>query len=196
MTADTVVVGFNRPALAAALGLGAGGAASVDGPALLRRYRRIFGAFSRAARQVPDETLAWKSPERDRTLRMFLFHVYDRPDLMLRGLETGVYRYEDVLAGYDRAEAYQTTAALVDRGDELLARVYEFLGTATPERLATPIDSYQGRLAVGELLTLALGHAAHHLRQLYHYFGLLGIVPDAPLADRDYEGIALPAKLF
>ncbi|HEX7127605.1 MAG TPA: DinB family protein [Thermodesulfobacteriota bacterium] len=164
---------------------------------LLERYQRIFGAFSRAARQVPDDRLVtWKSPERDRDLRQFLFHVYDRPDLMLQGLETGVYRYEDVLKAYDRAEAYETTSALVDRGDELMAGVYAFLRTATPERLAQPIDSYQGVLAIGELLTLALGHAAHHLRQLYHYFGILGITPDRPLVDRDFEGIAMPAKLF
>lgn len=194
---DQVVVGYNRPALSAALELERAEKAPVDAAVLLERYQRVFGAFSRAARQVPDDKLVtWKSPERDRDLRQFLYHVYDRPDLMLQGLTTGVYRYDDVLEGYTRAAAYDTPAALADAGDALLARVYEFLRTATPEEIAQPITSYQGVLGIGDLLTLALGHAAHHLRQLYHYFGLMGITPEAPLVDRDFEGIPLPAKLF
>lgn len=193
---DQVIVGFDRPRLAAAVGGDRTEGPAPDAAWLLERYQRVFGGFSRAARQVPDDRLDWKSPERDRTLRMFLFHVYDRPDLMLRGLTTGVYRYEDVLEGYERAEACRTTAALVDGGDELLDRVCAFLRTATPEALAQPIDSYQGVLPIGDLLLLGLGHAAHHLRQLYHYFGLLGITPDAPLTDRDYEGIPLPKAVF
>jgi hypothetical protein len=194
---DQVVVGYNRPALASMLKLESVEKTPVDGALLLRRYQKVFRAFSRAARQVPDDKLlAWKSPERDRNLRQFLFHVYDRPDLMLQGCRTGVYRYEDVLKAYERAEAYTTTSALVDRGDALMAGVYDFLRTATPEALAQPITSYQGVLGIGDLLTLALAHGAHHLRQLYHYFGIMGITPQAPLGDRDFEGIPLPTKLF
>ena len=193
---EQVIVGFDRPKLAAALGIERAAGPTVEAPVLLARYERVFGGFSRAARQVPDDKLDWKSPERDRTLRKFLFHVYDRPDLMLKGRETGVYRYEDVMAGYDRAEAYRTTAALVARGEELLAGVYAFLRGATPADLAQPIDTYQGVLGLGDLLVLGLGHAAHHLRQLYHYFGLLGITPDSPLGEADFEGIPLPKEKF
>ncbi len=190
------IVGFDRPKLAAALGLGRVERQAADAALLLERYQRVFVGFSRAARQVPDEKLDWKSPERDRTLRKFLFHVYDRPDLMLQGRQTGVYRYEDVMKGYDRAEAYRTTAALVDRGDQLLTGVYAFLRAATPAEMAQPIDSYQGVLGVGELLVLGLAHAAHHLRQLYHYFGLLGITAESPLREGDFEGIPLPKETF
>ncbi|GBD11005.1 hypothetical protein HRbin23_00655 [bacterium HR23] len=45
-------------------------------------------------------------------------------------------------------------------------------------------------------MDLALGHSTHHLKQLYHYFGLLGIVPDRPLTAKDLEGIAVPSELF
>ncbi len=191
------MVGYNRPALAAALKLRSAEKTPIDAALLLERYQKVFGAFSRAARQVPDDTLvAWKSPERDRSLREFLYHVYDRPDLVLQGRRTGVYRYEDVLEAYGRAAAFTTTAALVGKGDALMTGVYDFLRRATPEQMAQPISSYQGVLGLGGLLTLALGHAAHHLRQLYHYFGLMGITPQAPLGDRDFEGIPLPAKLF
>lgn len=193
---DQAVVGFNRPALAAALEIEAAARTTVDTATLLGQYQTIFGAFSRAARQLDDDRLDWKSPERDRRLREFLFHVYHRPVLMLRGRRTGVYRYEDLEEGHTQSHAFLTTRALVDRGDELLDGVYEFLRAATPEQMAQPIDSYQGVLAVGELLRLGLGHAAHHLRQLYHYLGLLGIAPAAPLGDREFEGIPLPSKLF
>lgn len=193
---DVIVVGFNRRELERAFSLGHGVRTSMGAATLLAGYERILGAFLRANRQVPDEKLAWKSPERDRTLRGFIYHVYDRPNLVLDGVRTGVYRYEDIQAAYTTAEELETAEAVARYGEGVLKRLREFLGNATEEELDRSIDSYQGVASVRDLLDLALGHAAHHLRQLYHYFERLGITPEAPLGGDDFAGIPLPSRLF
>ena len=53
-----------------------------------------------------------------------------------------------------------------------------------------------GPKTAGELLDLALGHSAHHLKQLYEYMSLIGIEPESPLGQHDFEGIAVPTELF
>ncbi|MBI4540094.1 MAG: DinB family protein [Gemmatimonadetes bacterium] len=194
---ETVVVGFNRSELVRALELSPESDRTRPGAdVLLERYERVLGAFLRANRQIPDASLDWKSPERERTLRGFVYHVYDRPDLVLRGTQSGAYRYEDIRASFETAEAFRTTDSLVRHGEAVLERLRQYLGRAADADLECPIDSYQGVLTVRELLDLALGHAAHHLKQLYHYFGLLGITADSPLTADDLTGIDLPSQLF
>ncbi len=194
---DTVVVGFNRGALVRALGVGEEGRKEdISANNLLARYEPVMGGFLRANRQIPDAQLDWKSPERDRTLRGFVYHVYDRPDLVLRGTATGVYRYEDIRRAFITAEGLRTTDALVTHGEAVLERLRGYLGRAGETELGLLIDSYQGMLSVRELLNLALGHTAHHLKQIYHYFGSLGITPESPLTTEDLAGIDLPSELF
>ena len=33
-----------------------------------------------------------------------------------------------------------------------------------------------------------MGHSAHHLKQLYEYMSLIGLEPDSPLGQDDFEG--------
>lgn len=190
------MVGFNRAELARVLSLAPRTETTVDAGSLLARYERVFGAFLRASRQVPDARLDWRSPERDRTLRAFIYHVLDRPALVLGARKTGAYRYEDILASYEKARSRPTSAALVAYGEEVLGRIRDYLGEASEADLGLRVDSYQGALAVRDLLSLALGHTAHHLKQLYHYLGLLGLVPESPLAAEDLTGIEMPSALF
>ena len=45
-------------------------------------------------------------------------------------------------------------------------------------------------------MILSLGHAFQHLRQTYHYFGMLEIEPENPLRPEDYEEVPVPKDLF
>jgi hypothetical protein len=39
-------------------------------------------------------------------------------------------------------------------------------------------------------------HAAQHLRQLYVFLGWMGIAPDHPLTEEDFEGLPLPNAIW
>ncbi len=189
------VVGFNLRELTEALGLAPPGAERLSSAELLAKYRHVFAGGRRAVLQIPDDRLDWVSPERARTLRQLTWHVFERPDLCLQALQSGQYT-EAMVRQYERlAQAYRTSRSIAEYGDEVLARLARLV-TERPEALAQEVETYFGPAALGTLLEMALGHAGHHLRQLYHYFTLLGIEPERPLGGADLAGIAIPTELF
>lgn len=192
---DRAIIGFNVRELAEALGIRPGEAQALSPGELLAKYRHVFAGMRRAVSQIPDARLDWVSPERARTLRQLTWHTFERPDLCLQAARSGRYTQE-MVRRYERlAQAYRTSQAIATYGDEVLARLADFL-TREPASLAYEVATYFGPATIGTLLELALGHTVHHLRQLYHYFALLGIAPDRPLGDADFEGITIPFDLF
>jgi hypothetical protein len=189
------IIGFNTRELADALDIRPQEARPLSPEDLLAKYRHVFAGVRRAVLQIPDDRLDWVSPERARTLRQLTWHTFERPDLCLQAAEGGRYTAE-MVRRYERlALAYRTSHAIVDYGDQVLARLARTL-TERPHSLAKEVETYFGPATVGSLMELALAHAVHHLRQLYHYFTLLGITPDRPLTDADFAGIPVPSDLF
>lgn len=195
MVGNRAIVGFNLRELAEALGLARPEATGPSAEDLLTKYRHVFAGARRAVLQIPDERLDWETPERARTLRQLTWHLFERPDLCLEAFQTRQYT-EEMVRGYERlALAYRTSRAIAEYGDTVLARLEQALA-AHPQLLTTAVETYFGPATVGHLLELALAHAVHHLRQLYHYFSLLGIPPDRPLGEADFAGIAVPREFF
>ncbi|MEK6710194.1 MAG: DinB family protein, partial [Nitrospinota bacterium] len=192
---DRVVVGFNIAELKAAFGIGEAAKGPLPPEKLLAHYRRVFEAARRAVRQIPNEKLGWVSPGRQRTLRQLTWHIFERPDLCIEAWETGGYTEEMVRRYEALAEKYRTAEDICAYGDMLEARLEDFIGK-TPERLAKEVESYMGPISVHLLMEMALGHAVQHLRQTYHYFGMLGIEPDRPLRPGDYAEVPVPGELF
>ena len=91
---DDVVIGFNPKELARLLDLNSE-IAVVDLPTMLEKYETILTGAARAIRQIPEEKGEWESPERQRTIRQFTFHLCDRPDRALNAHDVGRYATED-----------------------------------------------------------------------------------------------------
>lgn len=195
MAEGRAIIGFNVRELGAVLGIRPREGQALSPEDLLARYCHILAGLRRAVLQIPDDRLDWVSPERARTLRQLTWHTFERPDLCLQASRSGQYT-TGMVRQYERLSlAYRTSRAIAGYGDEVLARLAQFL-TAQPPALAKEVETYFGPATVGYLLELALAHAAHHLRQLYHYFRLLDIPPDRPLGEKDFSGIDVPADLF
>lgn len=192
---DRVVVGFNIEELKAAFGIGESKRGPLPAERMLALYRLVFEAVRRAVRQIPQEKLDWVSPGRKRTLRQLTWHIFERPALCIEAEETGRYTEEMVRRYETVAEGYRTAEEICAYGDMMEARLEDYLGR-TPERLARRVESYMGPITVHLLMEMALGHAVQHLRQTYHYFGLLGIAPDRPLRPGDYAEVSVPEDLF
>lgn len=193
---DKVVVGFNPRALARLFGIKDDASAGLDTAAMVAKFETVFAAALRATRQLPPERLAWVSPERERTLRQFTFHLIDRAERALNAYQVGAYTEEDAgrdVAGVLGLVDFEETARY---GEEVLRRVKGSLTGPVPLDLGRVLDTYMGPKTTGELLDLALGHSVHHLKQLYQYMSLIGLKPLNPLGPSDLEGIAVPTELF
>ncbi len=191
----TVVVGYNVEELREAFGIEGPAKGPLPAERMLEYYRLVFDATKRAIRQIPPERLDWVSPGRKRTLRQLTWHIFERPDLCIEASGTGRYTEEMVRRYEALAENCRTGEDICAYADQMEAKLADFLMTQ-PELLAKRVESYMGPITVHELMELALGHAFQHLRQTYHYFGMLGIAPERPLAPEEYAEVPVPRDLF
>ena len=190
-----MVVGYDVDALREAFGIEQEGASPLSPQKMLHYFEMVFDALRRLIRQIPYETLDWVSPGRPRTLRQLTWHSFERPDLVMQAHASGEYT-EDMVRQYETiASDYDTTEDICAYGDEIQAKLTDFL-TDGGEALAKKVSSYMGPTTVHALMILSLGHAFQHLRQTYHYFEMLEIMPENPLRPEDYEEVPVPKDLF
>ncbi|MBI4234490.1 MAG: DinB family protein [Chloroflexi bacterium] len=193
---DKVIVGFNRPELARALGIRYRDTSDADTRFMLEKFDLVLSAAIRATRQIPQDKLDWSSPDRRRVLREFTYHLFDRPYVAMKSYDANSYSAEDIGRYVEEAKASPDAEAIAQYGEKVRFQIREFLSRATPAMLQTAINSYFGPSTVGQLMDLGLGHSVHHLKQLYHFMRLLGIEPQSPLGEKEFEGIAVPTELF
>ena len=193
---DQIVVGFNRPALGKALGLDGSSGVQQGAEWMARKFETVISAAIRATNQIPDHLLDWKTPDRDRSLRQFTFHIFDRPNIMLDAYEQSGYRAEAAGRYVTEALTHRDTAHIAAFGEGVLARIRKFMASASFEILQEPVDTYMGPMSLQQLMDLGLGHSVHHLKQLYFYMELIDLVPEDPLTKQDFDGVEVPTELF
>ncbi len=192
---DQAVIGFNPRELARMFDLD-DRVAVADLPTMVAKYETVLTAACRAFRQLSTDRWDWESPERQRTLGQFCFHLSDRPDRALNAYLTGVYANED--------RGREVMDVLGDVGfeevsiniEDVLRRVNVALSGDTLIDLDKVLETYMGSKTAGEMMDLALGHSVHHLKQLYEYMSMMGVAPENPLGPEDFEGISVPTELF
>ena len=154
----------------------------------------VLVAAFRATRQLPAGHMEWESPERHRTLRQFTFHLFDRPDRALNAYEVRLYSNEDRGRSVQDILGPTDTEGIARYGEDVLRRVKEGLTGPSPMDLDRILETYMGSKTAGEMMDLALGHSAHHLKQLYEYMSQINIAPVDPLGEADFQGIAVPTR--
>jgi uncharacterized damage-inducible protein DinB len=193
---DKVVLGFNQKGLAQLFNLAQRPEKAVADPQLFATFDRILEAIIRAARQAPPERLLWKTPDRERTLKVFCYHILADPNHVLDAISTQKYDGSFKLAYAERAERFLTMKEVAEFGEEIRARLAQAARRLTAEELERSIDGYAGEINGHQLLRQVLSHTAHHLRQLYEMLRMIGIEPIGPLRERDFAGISMPKELW
>jgi uncharacterized damage-inducible protein DinB len=193
---DKTVSGFDRHELTRLFNLSIQKEKPVAGPWLFETLDKILAAVIRATRQVPPDRLMWTTPDRNRPLKVFCYHILVDPIHVLDAIASGKYDGNFKLTYAEKAEPFHSMEDVARFGEESRARVREAakkLGRAEFER---PIDGYAGKTDGDELFYLVLSHTAHHLRQLYEMLRTIGVEPSHPLGDKDFEGISMPKELW
>ncbi len=193
---DKAVVGFNRAELTQLFKLPAGEEKQVAGPALFATLDKMLQAVIRAARQVPPDRLMWTTPDRNRPLKVFCYHILADPHHVLEAVSSGIYKGSFKLT-YEAASArYQDMEAVARFGEETCKRLRDASSRLPAAVLGRPIDGYAGQTSGHELLHLVLSHTAHHLRQLYAILRLIGVEPAEPVREEDFNEIPMPKELW
>ena len=83
MIGDKAILGFNREELAQALNLSYKKEKRIADQQFFATFNKFLEAVIRAVRQVPPDRLMWKTPDRDRTLKVFCYHILADPNHVL-----------------------------------------------------------------------------------------------------------------
>jgi hypothetical protein len=187
-----VVHGWNPKGVAELVGIPYAEPERLSPVELAARLDTILAAAQRAIRQVPDDKLGMKSPDRDRPVRQLGYHIFRLSlafrDAMEQGQLPEAWLQEE-------APPEITDAAVIARyGQTVRERLAEWL--ARPDGCDGVINTYYGAQSGEELLDRTVWHAAQHLRQLYAFLEMMGIQPDQPLGDEAFKGLPLPEALW
>jgi hypothetical protein len=190
------VHGWNPRGIAALLDVRFEASAHLSTVQLIERLDRMMAAAIRAARQVPDNKLQTKSPQRDRTLLDTVAHVFHIGEIYPRALTERRCPVDWFLE--ETPATVRNSTALVEYGEGVRRMLAAFFAPRADAIAADTgvVESHEGPQTPTVLLERTVWHAAQHIRQVYEILAVVGIVPDRPLTASDYEGLPLPENIW
>ncbi len=165
---------------------------------LAEKYEKILSAACRAAAQFSQEQLDTDVPWRPWTGRKTVMHIMSFPEVAYLSHKVGSMSQEDMRASDERLNDIHTADEMVVYGNQVRKDIIAFLHSGKTEAFDREVPAhYGGEVTVLELLNIILSHSTHHLKQVYHYMQTnLGVTPEAPASESDFEGIQTPEALF
>jgi uncharacterized damage-inducible protein DinB len=162
---------------------------------LAARYDHVLETAIRLVRQMPDDRLGILLPNRPRSWRMLMHHVFQIPTAYLDMEEEGGALTRERL-GAPPPEAMRTSAAIADIGETVRARFSRWWRRVADEDFARPVTTYFGDTSRHEMFERTVWHSAQHTRQIAALLEQAGTVPDRPLGPDDIRGLPLTDKIW
>lgn len=195
---DRVMTGWNPGQLAALVGITFEERTGTP-EQLLSTIRTILEAALRAVRQVPDEKLALRSPDRDRPLRELAHHIFHVIEVSVDADVLGIFPANTWLAPGD-VPAHDSAERIARYGESVKAKFDGWYRGSEGDaaRFARMIDADVGPRSLAQVLERTRLHAGQHLRQLYAFLGWCSVEPEAPLTLQELRrmGLDLPDETF
>ena len=162
---------------------------------LAARYRHVLETAIRLTRQMPDGELANELPNRPRSWRVLMHHLFQIPNAFLDMDASGTpMRYEDVTA--PPPDDMRSSADIAEFGERTRARFQAWWEEVVDQDFDREMEVYFGTTSRHEMLERTVWHTTQHVRQLASLLGQSGLEPDAPLTSEDIRGLPLTDKVW
>jgi uncharacterized damage-inducible protein DinB len=159
------------------------------------RYNLVLETAIRLVRQMPDGMLELRLPNRPRSYRTLMHHVFQIPTAYLDMEDTGAtLTYEHLVA--PAPADMRTSAAVAELGESVRARFNAWWERVTGEDFSRPVPTYFGETSRHEMLERTVWHSTQHTRQIASLLEQGGIVPDRRLGPADIRGLPLTDKIW
>jgi hypothetical protein len=159
------------------------------------RYDHVLETAIRLVRQMPDDKLEIQLPNRPRSWRMVMHHIFQIPTGYLDMEEKGGTLTRERLAVPPPPEM-QTSAAIADFGESVRARLNAWWPRVAGEDFSRQVPTYFGETSRHEMFERTVWHSAQHTRQTASLLEQAGVAPDHPLGRRDIHGLPLTDKIW
>ena len=176
------------------LGLDAAPGPELSPRELVERLDLILSAARRYTLQMPAAELETAQPNRPRTYRALLYHIFRIPDAFLEMTRGGTLEYEMLVA--PPPEDMRTTGDIAAYGEAVRQGILAWWRARDDETCGERVATYYGAQPLHEVLERTTWHPCQHVRQLMALLERLGIQPDRPLTAADLSGLPLPAGVW
>lgn len=177
------------------LGLDESTGPALSPEALATRYDLVLGTALRLVRQMPDAALGNQLPNRPRSWRVLLHHVFQIPVAFLEMEETGArLEYEVMVAA--PGDDLVTSEDIARFGEGVRARFAAWWTRARGTPFDGPVPTYFGGTTRHEMLERTVWHTAQHVRQVAALLEQVGVAPDRPLTMADIAGLPLTDRIW
>ncbi|MBM3488994.1 MAG: glutaredoxin [Alphaproteobacteria bacterium] len=162
---------------------------------LASRFDAILAVAVRLSGQMPDRFLENQLPNRPRSWRVLLHHVFQIADSFLdcRAMDRPL-RYEDLVA--PPPEEMRSAAAIAVHGAAVRQRFAAWWAGAAAADFGRRVEGYFGHTSLHEMLERTVWHATQHVRQVDTLLRQVGVAPAAALTPALLAGLPLPQKVW
>ena len=162
---------------------------------LAARYRHVLETAIRLTRQMPDGQLANELPNRPRSWRVLMHHLFQIPNAFLDMDASGTpMRYEDLTA--PPPDDMRSSADIAEFGERTRARFRAWWEEVVDQDFDCEMEVYFGTTSRHEMFERTVWHTTQHVRQLASLLEQSGLEPDAPLTSEDIRGLPLTDKVW
>ena len=162
---------------------------------LAQRYDYILETAIRLIRQMPDDRLHDELPNRPRSWRVLMHHVFQIPIAFLDMEEKGeILTYETMIA--PPPKNLITSADIADFGEVVRKRFKIWWKEAEGKDFSGDVPTYFGSTSRHEMLERTVWHSTQHVRQVHSLLEQAGVIPDQPLNREDIQGLPLTEKVW
>jgi hypothetical protein len=179
------------------IGLDASGMGGLSPAQLFEKYRIVFAAGQRYARQFPPERFRERVIEnRERVIRTLCYHVFRIGEAFLETWDGAEYSVK--IADNEPPDSMQTGNDIARYGASVWQRYEQWwAGLDDEERtLSRVLKTYYGDTPANQVFERVTWHSAQHCRQLMAVLERMGIQPEGPLTAEDLAGLPLPERLW
>lgn len=191
---DSFVFGQSLKDVAAFLGIAGEARRELTVSEIAGRMNTILAAAERYVRQMPDDLLTHKVPNRDRTYRVLTHHIFRIPESFVEMADDGTLTAEALVAR--PPDDMQSFGAIADYGAVVRRRVADWWSAAPSRPDDKPVSTYFGIHPLRDVMERTAWHSGQHVRQLMAILEMNGIPPERPLGPADFDGLPLPEKVW
>ena len=162
---------------------------------LAERYQEILARAVTLVAQMPDECLERQLPNRPRSWKVLMHHVFQIPTAFLDMEQSGQpMAYEAMVA--PPPEELKTCADIAAFGARVRERFASWWQAQDPEDFGRTIEVYFGETTRHEMLERTVWHSTQHVRQVAALLEDVGITPREPLTPEHIEGLPLTERIW
>lgn len=157
---------------------------------LFVRFDHVLNTAIRLTAQMPSDCLERELPNRPRSWRVLLHHVFQIPVAFLDMESNGeTLTYENMVA--PPPADMTSSLAIAEFGRQVQSRFRGWWEDAQSEDFSGNVPTYFGVTSRHEMLERTVWHATQHVRQVASLLEQAGITPDDPLTSEDIDGLPL-----